>query len=51
MLDQAIHGILQQTYKNWELIIIDDGSTDNTKNVVKNYAIKDLLLLMVIYLI
>ena len=38
ILSKTISGILQQTYKNFELIIIDDGSTDNTQNVIKNYG-------------
>lgn len=37
IIDQAIKSVLNQTYSNWELIIIDDGSTDNTHDIVKKY--------------
>ena len=40
-LEDAICSVLAQTYEFWELILVDDGSTDNSLEVAKKYARKD----------
>ena len=40
-ISQAINSILNQSYKNFELIIVDDFSTDNSYNICKKFASQD----------
>ena len=40
-IGETIESVLQQSVPNWELICVDDGSSDNTMDVIKKYAEKD----------
>lgn len=40
-LREAIESVLSQTYENFEYILVDDGSTDETLEVINEYASKD----------
>ena len=40
-LDETLQSVLNQTYTNWECIVVDDGSTDNTVLIIEDYCLKD----------
>lgn len=40
-LPETLNSVLAQTYHNWECIIVNDGSPDNTEEVAKEYCQKD----------
>ena len=40
-LDEAIESIIAQTYPNWQMIMCDDGSSDNTYEVAEKYVKSD----------
>lgn len=41
LIGETLDSLLAQTYTNWECIVVDDGSTDNTLSVLKKYKEKD----------
>ena len=40
-LPRCLDGILSQTYENLEIIVVNDGSRDNTAGVIDSYAARD----------
>ena len=40
-IKEQIDSILSQSYSNFELVIVDDGSKDNTVDIIKNYQLND----------
>jgi glycosyltransferase involved in cell wall biosynthesis len=40
-IGQSIESVLQQSYRRWELVICDDGSTDNSVPVIESYVERD----------
>lgn len=41
MVAESIQSVMQQTYPKWELIVVDDNSTDTTRQIVRALAAKD----------
>ncbi|MFD0589012.1 glycosyltransferase family 2 protein [Paenibacillus sp. GCM10027627] len=41
VISEAIRSVIEQTYDNWELIVIDDRSTDRTKEIVEAFSVSD----------
>ena len=44
-LREAIESVLNQTYTNFKFIIVDDGSDDNSHDIIKSYADKRIKLI------
>ena len=40
-LKESIESVISQSYQNWELIIVDDGSKDKSVSIIKSYMEKD----------
>src|SRR5690606_36436728 len=38
---ETIESVINQTYKNWELIVVNDGSTDNSPDIIKEFVAND----------
>ncbi len=39
LIGETLDSVLAQTYQNWECIVVDDGSSDNTEEVVGSYGV------------
>src|SRR5690606_7161596 len=41
LIAETVNSVLKQDYDNWELLLIDDGSTDSTLEIINNFSILD----------
>ena len=41
LIEETLNSIIDQTFQNWECLVIDDGSTDTTEEVMKKYVCAD----------
>src|ERR671913_872301 len=40
-IGESIQSVIDQTYGNWELLVVDDGSTDKTPDIIRTYTARD----------
>lgn len=45
-IEDTIHSIIEQTYENWELILVDDGSTDGTREYLEKLSSSQICVIM-----
>ena len=48
-IEECINSVLSQTYDNWEMIIVDDASSDNTAKIVERYAQEDSRIKLIVH--
>lgn len=41
LISKTIESVIKQSYKNWEMLLVDDCSTDNSKNIIEKYIKED----------
>ena len=40
-LDECVTSVISQTYQNWEMLIVDDNSSDNSSTIINSYSKND----------
>ena len=40
-IERALNSVLQQTYSNWEVVVVNDGSTDGSQTIVERFCMLD----------
>ena len=40
-IEETVESVINQTYENWEMIIVDDCSTDSSRDIVRKFESKD----------